>query len=335
MTPSILDEPSFGVDPDEIDDALRQIRAGDAEPLAQLLGAVGHPFAPQLPRFLRGSSVDGYVLGNYRFARWIGRGGMGHVFEAVSQASSLRSALKVSLRGPGSIEWDAVAVETEILMHCQGSDVVELHDYGEASIDGDRIRWLAMEYVDGVSWKSHMVACRENIAARLSLLLLLCRATASIHSRGVVHRDLKPGNVLLTSAGIPRIIDYGLSQLSTTAGTYRIAVKPGAVLGTLPYMSPELLLSNDSSVGPWSDVFSLGVMMLEAILCNRPYSTSNLAPADIARLVATHVGAACEKVSASVSESLAQVVRRATEYDHRLRFRDAGELTRALENALR
>src|SRR5262249_30327606 len=146
----------------------------------------------------------------------------------------------------------------------QHPNIVQIHEIGE--VNG--LPFCALELVDGGSLATKLrgkpLPPRE--AARL--VGLLAEAMHLVHSRNVIHRDLKPGNVLLTAEGQPKVTDFGLArQLDTDSGQ----TQSGAVVGTPSYMAPEQALGQAHVAGPAADVYALGAILYECLTGRPPF----------------------------------------------------------------
>lgn len=194
-------------------------------------------------------------FGPYRLLRELGRGGSGTVYEAVRPGVADHAAVKVLLAGDESDAFRRrFRAEIQLLGKIHHPGVVRMLDSGE--VNGHL--YYEMELVDGVSLQERIdlgpVGERE-AAARV---LQIANVVAHLHALGVVHRDLKPTNVLLDGSGRPRVIDFGLAR---TADRTSQLTRMGDVLGTPLYMSPEQESGRSAEAGPPCDVFSLGMIL--------------------------------------------------------------------------
>src|SRR4051812_39469143 len=153
-------------------------------------------------------------------------------------------------------------VEAEAVARLQHANVVQVYEVGEA---GGR-PYLALEYVDGPSLAQRLAGEPLPPRQAAAILVTLARALQAAHERGVVHRDLKPTNVLLTAQGMPKVSDFGLAkQLDADQGQ----TQSGAVVGTPSYMAPEQALGKVREIGPATDIYALGALLYE-LLTGRP-----------------------------------------------------------------
>ncbi|PWU03939.1 MAG: hypothetical protein C5B51_17890 [Terriglobia bacterium] len=213
----------------------------------------------------------GARLGAYEIVEEIGSGGMGSVYRAIraDQAFQRDVAIKVVRRG---VALDRVIrhfrVERQIMASLEHANIAGLLDGGTTS---DGLPYFVMEFIRG---KPIDVYCDEqgfDVRDRLEIFRKVCAAVDFAHSRGIVHRDIKPTNILVTSAGIPKLLDFGVAKILNpdTLPTHESLVTVGAAM-TPDYASPEQI--NGQPVSPASDVFSLGVVLCELLCGSRPYA---------------------------------------------------------------
>lgn len=228
----------------------------------------------------------GRRLGAYQIEREIGRGGMGAVYEAVrvDQEFSMRAAIKLVKRG---MDTDFVLrrfrKERQILAALDHPHIARLLDGGTTE---DGLPYFVMEYIEGQPLYNYCDTHKLTIAERLRLFLSICDALHYAHQKQVVHRDIKPSNVLVTSEGVPKLLDFGIAKLLNPDLVGDITHDPTATamrLMTPEYASPEQVQGAPTS--PTTDVYSLGVLLYELLTGHRPYRLRNRAPHEIARVI--------------------------------------------------
>jgi serine/threonine protein kinase/Flp pilus assembly protein TadD len=223
----------------------------------------------------------GAQLGAYRIVSAIGAGGMGEVYRAHDPRLDRDVAIKVLAPAlAGNAEWLArFEREARMVAALSHPNIVVIH-----SVEEDRgIRFLTMELVDGERLDRLIRQGRIGVQQALAVGVPLADALIAAHARGVIHRDLKPGNVMVTEDGRVKVLDFGLAQPAPVAAAdgdeTRTAPTPittgGDVMGTVPYMSPEQL--RGGRVDARSDVFALGIVLYELLSGHRPFAGASAA----------------------------------------------------------
>jgi WD40 repeat protein len=205
-------------------------------------------------------AVEGYeILGV------LGRGGMGVVYKARQLALKRIVALKMILAGghAGPEQRARFRGEAEAVARLQHPHIVQIHEIGEA----DGCAFISLEHLEGGTLTQKLRGLPQPPAEAAGLVRTLAQALHHAHERGVVHRDLKPGNVLLAADGTPRITDFGLARL-VEAGPGLTAT--GAILGTPSYMAPEQA-EGKKEVGAAADVYALGAILYECLTGRPPF----------------------------------------------------------------
>ncbi|MDO9695222.1 MAG: serine/threonine-protein kinase [Candidatus Latescibacteria bacterium] len=219
-------------------------------------------------------SPNGPVLparvGRYRPLRILGQGGMGVVYEAEQDEPRRRVALKVIRPELATAEMRRrFSHESLFLGRLQHPGIAQVYEAGTADTDSGPVPFIAMELVDGVRlgvWDREQA---PDLRARIELMIRLCDAVHHAHQRGLIHRDLKPGNVLVDAAGHPRVLDFGVARTADADFETSLVTTHGELVGTLAYMSPEQLAGDPGDLDTRSDVYALGVMLYE-LLAGRP-----------------------------------------------------------------
>ncbi|MFI5120252.1 MAG: protein kinase [Thermoanaerobaculia bacterium] len=220
-------------------------------------------------------------IGPYEIVRELGRGGMGTVYLAIQRGPGFerRVALKVIRVGLDSAFVVArFRAEQRILSALEHPNIARLYDGGTTE---DGLPWFAMEYVEGehlIEWADRRGLTRE---ARLRLFLDVCAAVQFAHQNLVVHRDLKPGNVLVSKDGVPKLLDFGLAKLLDVPSEERTATMHRIL--TPEYASPEQVRGDPITTA--SDVYSLGVVLFRLLTGRLPYRLQGRSVAEISRAV--------------------------------------------------
>ena len=210
------------------------------------------------------------LSGRYRLQRLIATGGMGQVWEATDSRLGRRVAIKVLKQeyssDPEFIERFRAEARTVAMLNHPG--IAAVHDYGETEMDGEgRTAYLVMELVNGEPLNSVIKRTgRLSLRHALDMLEQTGRALQVAHAAGLVHRDVKPGNILITPTGQVKLTDFGIAKAVDAAPV----TQTGMVMGTAQYIAPEQALGEDATAA--SDVYSLGVVGYEAVSGKRPFT---------------------------------------------------------------
>ena len=213
------------------------------------------------------AAASGRRIGAYRIVREIGRGGMGFVYLAVraDEAFTRRVAIKIIGYGASGNIGRRFGSERQILADLDHPNIARLLDGGTTD---DGVPYFVMEYIEGQSITEYCEARALTIVDRLRLFREVCGAVHYAHRQHIVHRDIKPGNILVTAAGVPKLLDFGIAKIvdplqddPTHGSTLRLM--------TPDYASPEQVLSEPITIA--SDIYSLGVLLYELLTGRRPY----------------------------------------------------------------
>lgn len=269
--------------------------------------------------------VVGQVLvGRYRLVKKLGAGGMGVVFQARDEALNLDVALKIL---PVNAAKDRVAIErfrkeATLVRDIPHAGVCRVYEFRE---DGP-VPFFTMDLIDGRTLRQVMREDEPTVAEVYALLLQIAQALEAVHAKRVVHRDLKPDNVLVRSSGEAVLVDFGLAKNSLLQG----ATTTG-IAGTPKYMSPEQLSGESFDVR--TDVFSFGVMAFEILSGQAPFGTGSDAQIITAILRDAPARFECAEVSSEVERGLLSFFAVALTKSPADRFASAAEMRVAFEEA--
>jgi len=262
-------------------------------------------------------SIPGFELGEL-----LGEGGMGRVYRALD-AEGQPCALKV-LRSTEVSESLQRRFDRERDIMCKLDDprIARIFDAG---ITEGR-QWIAMELVEGGDLGSYLDREKPDTEQIIELFLDIAGGLAIAHEAGVVHRDLKPANVMVTAEGRAKVMDFGLAR---DLNRETVLTQSRAVLGTPHFLAPEQAVGERDAIGPWTDVFALGVMLYQALTGKRPFDAES--EADLYVQIAMTEVESPRLIDAGIPRSLAGICLRCLRKQPRRRYQNAGELAAELE----
>lgn len=217
----------------------------------------------------------GTQLGPYEIVEHVGSGGMGEVYRARDTRLQRAVAIKVlrSDLAVGPEQRQRFEREARVVSSLNHPNICTLYDVGQSG----QVDYLVMEYLEGQTLAQRLVAGRLDLTTALRYSLQIAGALAAAHSAGIVHRDIKPGNILLTSSDQVKVLDFGLAKLAVSdladaspTVTAAFRTEQGAVLGTVAYMSPEQ--AEGKPVAARSDIFSFGAVLYEMLAGQSPFA---------------------------------------------------------------
>jgi serine/threonine protein kinase/Flp pilus assembly protein TadD len=267
--------------------------------------------------------APGTLLGaRYQVLRILGQGGMGAVYQARDQELDRTIALKVIRPELASNPSILARFKQELILsrNVTHKNVIRIFDLGEA----EGTKFITMEYVEGENLRGILRRKGKfHSKEAVTVIQQICRALEAAHAEGVIHRDLKPQNVMQDPQGRVVVMDFGLARSLESDGM----TQTGALVGTLEYMSPEQALG--SSLDQRSDLFAVGLIFYELLTGKSPYKADTAIASLMKR---THERAIPPSdVDASVPVSLSAIVSRCLEREPEDRYQTASELLKELE----
>ena len=211
-------------------------------------------------------------IGKYEVLEVLGQGGMGTVYKGVDPLIGRLVAIKVIVAdyidNPELLK--RFYREAKAVGNLQHPNIVTVYDLGEEN----KNPYLVMQYLDGEPLNKIIAARRElPLLQKLGIIAKVCDALAYAHQRDIVHRDVKPANVMLLKDGQVKLLDFGIARLGNS-GHWRTETQKGQVMGTMSYIAPEQL--NEEIVDGRCDVYSTGVMLFELLTYRLPFESSDL-----------------------------------------------------------
>jgi WD40 repeat protein/predicted Ser/Thr protein kinase len=265
------------------------------------------------------------TIARYRVVRVLGEGGMGTVYEAEQDNPRRTVALKVLRPVLASAPLlKRFAQEVQILGRLHHPGIAQVYDAGVA--EGGQ-PYFAMELITGVPLDRYAREHALDSRGRLELIAKVCDAVQHAHEKGVIHRDLKPGNILVEESGQPKVLDFGVARATgADLATTTAQTEAGQLLGTLAYMSPEQVAADPPAIDRRCDVYALGVMLYELLAHRRPYSLEHLPLPEVARVIREHEPSRLGLIDAHLRGDVETIVARALEKDKARRYASAGDL---------
>ncbi|MEP6636995.1 MAG: protein kinase [Acidobacteriota bacterium] len=263
-------------------------------------------------------------IAHYRIIKKLGAGGMGEVYLALDTKLDRKVAIKVL--PPDSLAEEhlkkRLVREAQAAAKLDHPNICAIYDVNEA----DSFTFIVMQYIEGESLAESMSRQPLSVSTALSIIEQAAEGLAEAHAHGIVHRDIKPQNMMLTSRGQLKILDFGLAKqmrsseaVDGEAATATLLSTPGLVIGTMPYMSPEQV--QGEPLGASSDIFSLGVTFYEMLAGKHPFKDKSAA-ATISRILLGEP-TPTEKFEAQVSPELQTLLSKMLRKDKAARYQSA------------
>ena len=270
--------------------------------------------------------VAGSKVGPYEIRGALGAGGMGLVYRAHDHRLGRDIALKIL---PESVSSDAESLarftrEARAVAALNHPHIVTIHSTEE--VEG--LRFITMELIEGRTLDQLIPSIGVSLAYFFDVSIAITDAVSAAHQKHITHRDLKPGNVMVTESGLVKVLDFGLARggedanSSASGEQATLLTHAGTVLGTAPYMSPEQVEARP--IDPRSDIFSLGIIMYEMVTGFRPFK-GETATSLMLSILKDHPKAISE-IRHDVPEGIAQLIGRCLEKNPRDRVQTAQEI---------
>jgi non-specific serine/threonine protein kinase/serine/threonine-protein kinase len=275
------------------------------------------------------------AIGRYRIVRVLGEGGMGIVYEAEQDQPRRSVALKVIKPGFATPErlW-RFEHESKALGRLQHPGIAQIYEASTADAGFGPQPYFAMELIRGQALLAHADAHQLNARQRLALTAKICDAVQHAHQRGLIHRDLKPGNIVVDETGQPKILDFGVARVTESDAQATRQTDLGQIVGTLAYMSPEQVLGDPQAVDTRSDVYSLGVILYELLSGRLPYDVSRRQLHEAAQTIREEDPTSLSSISRNYRGDIETIVGKALEKDKARRYASAADLAADIQRYL-
>jgi serine/threonine-protein kinase len=288
--------------------------------------------APSGPKSQIGSLTNRF--GDYDVYEELGRGGMGVVYRARQKSLDRIVALKIVLAGSAATNADLARFrgEAETAARLNHPHIVPVYDVGQH----DGLPYFTMRYVPGTTLAERLAEGPMPGRAAAQLLAPIARGIAKAHQQGVLHRDLKPSNVLIDVEGRPYVSDFGLAKRlmpDAPDNSRTIPLQPhtqtGAILGTPGYMSPEQAAGRRGTIGPGTDIYSLGAILYAMLTGRPPFQAAS--PVDTVMMVLEQDPVSPQLLNPRVDRDLEMIALKCLQKPTELRYSSADELADDLE----
>jgi len=286
--------------------------------------AFAAPTSAEAPELEPGTDIGGVTI-----VRVIAEGGMGRVYEALQHMPARPVAVKVMKSGLISRQLlRRFSYEAELLGRLRHPGIAQVYSSGTYKVGSAAVPFFVMELVaEPRTVVQYALEMGLSTRGRLQLFEKVCNAVAHGHQRGVIHRDLKPGNILVDGSGHPKVIDFGIAR-ATDADLLLTTMQTdvGQLLGTLQYMSPEQFNAEIDDLDVRSDVYSLGIVLYELLAGRPPYDVSRRAVYEIARIVQEDEPMPLSSLDRSLGRDVCRIVGRCLHKDRERRYSSGAEL---------
>ena len=276
---------------------------------------------------MKESSPANTTISHYRILSRLGAGGMGEVY--LAEDTTLNRKVAIKLLPPESVTDEQAKKrlirEAKAAATLDHPNICAIHEVGEE----DSRSFIVMQYVEGETLANRIQRKPLELKESLDIATQMADALAEAHSRGIIHRDIKPQNIMLTARGQVKVMDFGLAKvvkerslIVSEVETESLVTEPGTIIGTVPYMSPEQV--RGESLDSRSDMFSFGAVLYEMVSGRQPFAAESAAASFSAIL--THHQQPLARYSTEVPAELERIVSKALDKDREERYQSARDL---------
>src|SRR5437588_6115705 len=305
------------------------VAGGDdpGRPASSMQATPPNDVAPPSQKTIRAAELLG-ELGDYELLDEVGRGGQGVVFRARQKSLNRTVALKVISLG----QWASKAhlkrfrLEAEAAARLEHPGIVPIHEVGER----DGSCYFSMQFVEGGQLDEVVRRAPMSIRQAAELIAKVARTVHYAHEHGILHRDIKPGNILLDAKGEPHLTDFGLARLVETESTVTRTLE---VLGTPSYMAPEQAVGNNAAIGSVTDVYGLGAVLYQLLTGQPPFAGGTTY--ETIRLLLNTEPRAPRLLNPKIDRDLSTICLKCLEKDPKRRYSSALALAEDLERWLK
>lgn len=312
-----------------------------ASALRREAGTHGGAAADDEPPQMMSSGAPSDLIGPYRIIRAIGQGGMGTVYEA--QQENPRRVVALKMMRPGLVSRSLLSRfrhEAQILGRLRHPGIAQIYEAGTHQHNGQPQPYFVMELVRGQSLVKYAEEKKLARRDRMDLMARICDAVHHAHQQGVIHRDLKPDNILIDESQPdslqPKILDFGVARIiDPESQTQTLHTSAGQIVGTVAYMSPEQANADPGSIDTRSDVYALGVICYQLVSGQLPYRLNTASVAESVRAIVQDEPTPLSTVDRSLRGDVTTIVGKALEKDKSRRYQSAAEMAADIRRHLR
>src|SRR2546426_1436644 len=280
--------------------------------------------------------ASGSRLGHYEIKSRLGAGGMGEVYLAEDMRLGRRVAIKILPAETISDEHarKRLVREARAAATLDHPHICSVYEVGEANGRS----FIAMQYIEGETLDLKLKQKPLELKDSLAIASQVADALAEAHTHGIIHRDVKPSNIIITARGQAKVMDFGLAKvmqesgrIDTEAETQTMLTAPDVILGTIPYMSPEQVKAE--KLDARTDIFSFGVVLYEMLCGRHPFASEGAAAT--AAAILTREPSPVVRFSPAAPEELQRIVRKCLEKDRERRYQPMRDVATDLHNVQR
>jgi eukaryotic-like serine/threonine-protein kinase len=279
----------------------------------------------------------GQLVGHYKIREKIGAGGMGEVYLAEDSKLDRQVAIKIL---PREFTEDAERIrrfirEAKFVSALNHPNIVTIHEIGHS--DGQQ--FIAAEYIEGETLREHLKRERLSLASALEISIQIASALKAAHGAGIIHRDIKPDNIMIRPDGLTKVLDFGIAKLAEpSAGAFDVDAEaatategttPGMLVGTANYMSPEQARGDE--IDERTDIFNFGIVLYEMVSGKRAFEGANTM--DVIGAILHKEPIPLNQVMPELPEAVERIVNKALRKDRAERFQTAKDLLTELKTA--
>jgi TolB-like protein/tRNA A-37 threonylcarbamoyl transferase component Bud32/Flp pilus assembly protein TadD len=273
------------------------------------------------------------TISHYRIIKKLGAGGMGEVYLAEDAILDRKVAIKfLSSKSSNDVNANRRLIrEAKSAATLDHPNICAIHEVGE---EGGR-HFIVMQYVEGETLDCKIKTKPIDLSEALAIAVQIADAITEAHTRGIIHRDIKPQNIMITARGQAKVMDFGLAkevretgQLNSDAETMSLLTGPGVIVGTVPYMSPEQVRGEEADAR--SDIFSFGTLLYEMFSGRQPFAAES--PASTVVAILTREPPPLARYATGVPMELERIVSKCLEKNFERRYQTMRDLVIDLEN---